>query len=306
MPTKKVNFFIIGAPKCGTTALSEYLRDHSAVFMSTPKEPSYFCFDYPGLQYVSLFKDYERLFISANESHISIGEASPSYLFSHQAISEIYKYNPNARIITMLRNPIDMLPSYHSQLVYSSYEDQTDFRKAWELQADRLKGKHIPKKCREPKTLQYGEVAKFADQLERVFSIFPRKQVLVLFFDDFKNNPRQTYEDVLKFLGLTTDNRTEFPVINPNKSAHSDAINKFLHSPPKWALNMMGAISGSKLHDSIIKIHDILKSTNTKASTREALESNFREELSTAFYTQVIGIEQLTGRDLSQWKAPSL
>ena len=298
----KANFFIVGAPKCGTTALSEYLRSHPAIFMSTPKEPNYFCFDLPGLQYISKPKDYERLFSSSTATQSMLGEASPSYLFSHQAMAEIHKYNPDAQIIVMLRNPTEMLPSYHSQLVYSAYEDQADFCKAWKLQSERLRGNHIPKACREPMALQYSEVATFADQLERVFAIFQKEKVLILFFDDFKKDPKKTYEDVLGFLHLPSDSRTEFPIVNPNKIARSERFNNLLHNPPKWALSIMSRLSGSALHDFLIKLHSILKNANTEQASRAPLDPEFLAEITNAFYSQVLRVEQLTGRNLDSWK----
>jgi len=299
---KQPNFFIVGAPKCGTTALSEYLRSHPAVFISIPKEPSFFCFDLSGIQYVSDLNDYERLFSGVTPSHTAIGEASPAYLLSECAIEEIFKYNKDSRIIVMLRNPADMLPSYHSQLVFSGFEDQTDFHKAWSMQNDRLHGKNIPKTCREAKALQYAKVPCFGDQLERLYKTFPQNQILILTFEEFIKNTKATYEKVLKFLDLPDDGRSNFPIINPNKGIKSNTLNKLLHKPPKWAITVMNKLSGSRLHDSLIKLHGVIKRSNTSHTSRQPLDSKFRNELINNFRLQVEKTESITGLDLNSWK----
>ncbi len=299
---KKPNFFIVGAPKCGTTALSEYLRCHPAVFLSTPKEPSYFCSDLPGLQYVSNMRDYEQLFSRVTAEHLAIGEASPGYLFSSCAIHEIFKYNHNSRIIVMLRNPAEMLPSYHSQLVFSGFEDQIDFRHAWNLQDDRSQGRYIPKTCRESKLLQYAKIPCFGDQLELLYNTFPQNQILLLNFDDFVNDTKFAYENTLRFLNLTSEGRTNFPVINPNKDIKYGFLNNLLHTPPSWAIKIMNNISGSSIHDTLVKLHGAIKHSNTTLSKRQALDIEFHNELVDIFRPQVEKAEAITNLDLSSWK----
>jgi len=298
----KPNFFIVGAPKCGTTALSEYLRQHPAIFMSTPKEPSFFCLDLPGLQYVSDMRDYEQLFSKVTPEHSAIGEASPGYLSSEYAIKEIFKYDNDSRIIVMLRNPADMLPSYHSQLVFSGFEDQTDFHHAWNLQSDRLQGKFIPKTCREEKVLQYAKIPCFGDHLERLYMTFPKDQVLLLNFDDFASNPKTTYETTLRFLSLSSDGRSEFPVINPNKDVKSGMLNNIIHNPPKWAIKIMARLSGSSLHDTLVNLHGMIKHLNIMHSKRQPLDTEFHNELVDIFRPQVEKVEAIANLDLSSWK----
>ncbi len=298
----KPNFFIVGAPKCGTTALSEYIRTHHNVFMCTPKEPSFFCFDLPGLQYVTSRKDYEQLFSKAKSRHSIIGEASPGYLISEVAIKNIYEYNKDSRIIVMLRNPAEMLPSYHSQLQFSGFEDQADFKTAWDMQHERLQGKHIPKKCREPKLLQYSTIPRFGDQLDRLFTTFPKEQILLLDFDTFIKTPKASYDATLEFLGISNDGRSEFPVINPNKGTRSKLLNDFLHNPPKLAKRVMNKISGKSLHDLLVRFHGSLKQSNTVHTTRKPIDTEFYNELIDTFAPQIEEAERITGLDLSAWK----
>ena len=105
------NFFIVGAPKCGTTALCEYLKYHPNVFMSTPKEPHYFAEDFERYRHVKTEDKYLALFGDCNDRHLMIGEASVFYLRSTRAVSLIRDFNPDAKIIVMLRNPVDMVYS---------------------------------------------------------------------------------------------------------------------------------------------------------------------------------------------------
>ena len=110
---KKPNFFIIGAPKCGTTSLANWLAEHPRVFFSDTKEPHFFCTD--GYTGVKTLKQYEKLFEDAKPHHLAVGEGSTHYLFSKVAVPNILVYNPDARFIVCLRNPVDMAPSLHSE-----------------------------------------------------------------------------------------------------------------------------------------------------------------------------------------------
>ncbi len=123
------NFFIVGAPKCGTTALSEYLREHPNVFMCSPKEPKYFDFDfnYP-IEWTE--KSYLNLYSKADpKRHHAIGEASVTYHYSECAISRILKLNPESKFIIMLRNPVDLVRSWHAQEIFTGQENISDFEK---------------------------------------------------------------------------------------------------------------------------------------------------------------------------------
>ena len=100
---RKPDFFIVGAPKCGTTALYEYLRPHPNVFMSTVKEPHFFAKDLGSYPHIKTDEEYAALFAGANEQHLRVGEASVYYLRSAVAIPNIREFNPDARLIAMFR-----------------------------------------------------------------------------------------------------------------------------------------------------------------------------------------------------------
>ena len=159
---RRPNFFILGAPKCGTTALSAYLREHPRVFVSQPKEPHYFCddFDYyyaPGQRSEA---HYLGLFADADERHLAVGEASVWYLYSATAARNIIAFAPDARIIVMVRNPVELVPSLHSQLRYMLDEAEPDPAAAWDLLDARARGEGLPDTVRVPEFLQYRDAAR--------------------------------------------------------------------------------------------------------------------------------------------------
>ena len=134
------DFFIIGAPKCGTNALYSYLGGHPHVFMPALKEPQYFCHDFPGLAQVRNQDDYTRLFEVAPAGAV-LGEASVWYLYSEVAVPAIRAANPATKLIVILRNPIDAAYSLHTQFLRSLKETEDDFEAAWNLQEPRHHGR---------------------------------------------------------------------------------------------------------------------------------------------------------------------
>jgi Sulfotransferase domain len=296
---KHPNFFIVGAPKCGTTAMSEYLRGHPHVYMSEPKEPHYFAYDFPNHRSVSSLGDYERLFEAAGEQHQAVGEASVYYLFSRAAVEAIYDYDRQARIIVMLRNPVDLVHSLHAQFLFNVEEDQQQFRVAWDLQAERSVGRKIPIHCRTPALLQYRQVGSLGTQLERLYNRFPRCQVRVLVFDDFIADTNACYRSILDFLGIADDGRSDFQVVNVNKGHRSKILAPLAHHPPAqlrrywlWTKSRLG------LH---ISPGYWLRALNTKTRTKRPLEPELRDELRRVFLPEILKLEALLDRSLSAW-----
>ncbi|MGL5943951.1 MAG: sulfotransferase domain-containing protein [Waterburya sp.] len=296
----KPNFFIIGAPKCGTTALSEYLRYHPNIYISEPKEPHYFTFDFEQYRITKTLKEYLDLFNNSTAEHTAIGEASVFYLYSSVALKKIYEFDPGAKIIVMLRNPVDLVYSFHSQLIYSADESEKNFEKAWRLQNTRRQGKKIPRQCRETAFLQYAAMGKLGEQIERLFTIFPREQIEIIWFEDFVRSTKQVYDRVLGFLEVNSDNRTEFIRINENKSHKLNILGNFSEKPPSVLTNI-----ALKARDSLgierLNILDTIRFFNTKVASRKFLRDSFREELTAEFASDVKKLSQLLNKDLSHW-----
>lgn len=299
--SKDPNFFIVGAPKCGTTALATYLQSHPAVFMASPKEPHFFAHDFP--IYKTELPDldsYLALFAGAKPIHRRIGEASVWYLYSTMAAEAIRDFDPDALIIAMVRNPVDLVSSLHAQLLWSLDEDETDLKSAWELQAERASGQRIPERCRESAFLQYGEVGKLGRQLARYYDLFPTSQIMTIVFDEFASWPEQIYTDVLSFLGLAPDNRSEFPRVNVRKQHRFQLAARAIQRPPVTLVKLYKAmkqtfgIKGIALQKSLVRL-------NSKDDTAPAIEPEFRRTLVTHFSEDVRKLESLVGKDLTRW-----
>jgi hypothetical protein len=297
---REPNFFIIGAPKCGTTALSQYLGDHPGVFMSDPKEPHFFSQDLPSRGSVRALEDYRALFRDAGEEHLAIGESSVWYLYSKVAVPDILDRYPDARLIVMIRNPVEMLYSLFFQLTYTSDEEAPDFESAWRLQEARRQGKALPASGFESMLLQYGELGKHAKHIARVLERAPAEQVKIVVYDDFASNPRRVYEDVLAFLSIEPDQREVFPRINANKVHRLDLVGKFVMQPPAALLRLASAV---KQVTGIERLNVLptLRSLNTKATSRAPLSEDFRRELAEHFQPDVARLEELLGRELDGW-----
>lgn len=297
----KPNFFIVGAPKCGTTALYRYLRLHPNIYMPTKKEPHFFAKDLGSYPAIKTIDQYTALFAGAKEWHHQVGEASVYYLRSAVAIANIREFNPEARIIAMFRNPVEMVHSFHSQLLYWSEETVTDFETAWRLQEERSRGLNVPSGSRGAFLLQYAEMARLGSQLERLLSVFQADQVKPILYDDFSASPRQVYDDVISFLGLPHDERTEFPRINENKYTRVEWLWNFLRKPPpvlRQAVRGVKARVGRKRMDSIRR--GVIERL-TVNERRKPLSPAFRAELVEEFRDEVALLGRLLGRDLTHW-----
>jgi hypothetical protein len=297
---RKPNFFIVGAPKCGTTALAHYLSEHPNVFMCPVKEPHYFADDLPGYRYLVDETSYLEMFNDATHEHMLIGEASVFYLFSRVAIKNIKAFNCHAKLIVMLRNPIDMVHSYHSQILFSREEKISEFDEAWQLVPKRKTGDAIPKGCREKKILYYDEIGKFGEQLERLLTHFPRDQVMVIFYDDFSSNTSSVYSAVLDFLGLPSDGRSSFPIINAHKQYRSATVAQFTQKTPadlaQAAMKLKKALRIKK-----IGVLDFLRAANRIDGSCQPLKHQLRQQIADCYRDDVAKISSIMGRDLNIW-----
>jgi 1,2-diacylglycerol 3-alpha-glucosyltransferase len=293
------NFFIIGAPKSGTTSLSEYLKDHPNIFFSPVKEPHFFDLDTSKRLKIKL-PTYLSLFSDAKpEVHKAVGEGSTGYLFSKVAVREILKFNPDAKFIVMLRNPVELVQSWHSEMYFEGVENIIEFEKAWRLEPERRNGRNIPGACWEPKKLFYSEWGKLGDQMERVCSIVPKDRLKVIMFDDFVRNTKGVYEDVLSFLGVPLEGRNDFHAVNENKSLRYPWLQRSLAFTANHFrrvrvatglnLNLGGGLSQRLL---------IL---NSKPAARKRISPELREELANFFREDIQKLARLLDRDLSHW-----
>jgi hypothetical protein len=284
----KPDFFIIGAPKCGTTSLASWLSEHPGIFMSPLKEPNYFNTD-EQVRFRPSEKRYESLFKLSNEQHRRIGEASTRYFASRQAIKNILDYSPDARFVVMLRNPIEMAPSLHEQTVFKGDEDVDDFEQAWQLQGARAEGKNIPADCVEPGLCQYGYICELGRHLERTLKLVDRSRVHVILLDDLRADSLAVYRQLLVFLDVPDDGRKQFPVLNAAKEVRS-----------RWLFHLTRALWLLKSKLGVNRSFGIA-AQNQLNRARKPITEAMRKELSEYFSADVRKLETILHRDFSAW-----
>ena len=297
----KPNFFIVGAPKCGTTALYEYLRPHPNIFMSELKEPHFFASDLGTYPRIKTLPEYIEIFAGSSEEHLRVGEASVYYLRSSVAIPNIREFNPGARIIAMFRNPVEMVHSLHSQLLYVAEERERDFETAWRLQERRSRGVDLPPGSRGSFLLQYAQVGQFGTQTQRLLSVFPPAQVKLILYDDFAASPQSVYDEVIEFLGIPHDKRTDFPRINDNKRARLAWLKNFARKPPTALHAAVRRLKQAVGAEGISAVKTKIVGLNTVKERRQPLSPEFRAELVETFREEVALLSRLLNRDLSHW-----
>jgi hypothetical protein len=234
---RKPGFFMLGAPKCGTTALASYLATHPLVQVSEPKEPNYFCKDLRVGCRVASDEEYLATFfpgLDESKAHVAV-DASVWYLYSGIAVDEILRFQPDARFLVMIRSPVDMAYSLHSMLHFMGQEDVFDFTRAWELQDARRQGRFLPAdRWIDAQLLQYHAVCSLGSQLERLYRKVDPARVHVELQDDMRKDPRGVYARVLNFLGVPDDGRTRFDETNAGHKLNSRLLVTALRSRPAF------------------------------------------------------------------------
>jgi hypothetical protein len=305
------NTFFVGAPKCGTTALATYLGEHRQVFFSTPKELNYFNRDAPtayrrqalGGKLIEDDNQYLEYFRDARAEHRVVAEGSVWYLSSRRALESIAKFNPEARVIVMLRNPIDMAISIHAQEIASFNEDVSDFRTAWGLQEARACGRSIPLLCQAPGHLQYRDACSLGTQFKQALAIFGRSRCHPILYDDFAAEPIAVWAELLEFLGLEPDGRAEFPRINERREYRFHLLSlALLVRPPFWLLRTTASLK-RLLGLQSLGIRPFIAKHNAVRPAPMSLDPEFRSRLLSDFLPEITMLETILGRDLSHWRS---
>ncbi len=205
------DFLIIGAQKCGTTSLYNYLIEHPWVAPSVTKEVHFFDHAFArGLawyrrQFPSLLeKRYARIVLRRG---LITGEASPYYIFHPHAPQRVWAALPDAKLIVLLRNPVDRAFSHYQHSVRSGKET-LPFEEAIEKEGERLQGELermlADERYRSMAHQAYSYLSRgiYIDQLRAWLRLFPAEQVLILNSEEFYANPAAIYRQTLEFLGL--------------------------------------------------------------------------------------------------------
>jgi hypothetical protein len=231
---RKPDFFIVGHPKSGTTALYEMLRSHPQIFMPDLKEPWFFAHDMrprrPPVRQPPIPSDlneYLALFEAAHPDQLA-GEATSTYLLSADAAGHIAEQVPRARIVAVLREPASFLHSLHQQLLRVHVETEKSLAAALALEPRRRRGEEIPRRSIRPQLLNYSLHCRYVEQLRRYEDVFGRDRMLVLVYDDFRADNERAVRTVLRFLGVDGTAQVEARRENESslaiRSQHADDL----------------------------------------------------------------------------------
>ena len=312
---KKIDFFIVGAPKCGTTFLKNHLVQNPKIFM--PKiECVYWCKDMNDLSEIKSENAYFSLFTKnlSENSEIICGEKSSNYLHSEKAYNEIYNYNPNAKIIICLRNPVEAAISYHNHNKVMGFELINNFLEAWEAQEVRKNNNFkIPYYARkETLRYQYRYIYSYDIHVKKFIEKFGDEKVKVIFFDDLIKDSQNVFNDVFDFLKVERKSFKQISVINQRarvdiKNTLSNIIFRFLvfylkTTKVKSISQKIKNILGIKSFGFLVK--HITKKINKLEVTVPEQESKFlkhRELLINEIKNSILNLSKLKKKNLDLW-----
>ncbi len=311
------DFFIVGQPKSGTTALYEMLRSHPQIFMPDLKEPRFFASDLPSPfnerpngEPPKTFEDYLALFAPATAEQ-RVGEASTAYIWSDTAAGLLARAQPDARIIVILREPASFIRSMHLQLLQIRVERERSLRKAIAMEDARREGRNLPAVVSNwPKVLIYTDRVRYVEQLRRFHAAFSPEQVLVLIYDDFRSDNEATVRAVLRFLDVDDTVPVAASEANPTVRLRSVRLDETVRalSVGRGPLNRtvrstVKALTPRRLRrraQRAVRSHVVFGSPQPPDEELDA-------ELRRRFRGEVVALSEYLGRDLvSLWGYDSL
>lgn len=286
-------FFIIGAARAGTTTLYSYLQKHSKIFMPEDelyKEPAFFSSLKQGMR----LENYLSIFKNADNRHQCIGEASTAYLTDPTSAKKIYKYNSNAKIIIILRNPADRAYSLYTWMVQQGYEWVGSFEKALQLESIR-KNKNIPTFF-EPEyywNYMYYSSGLYFKQIKRYYDLFDKINILIIKFDELVKFPVTVYKKVCHFLNIPYEN-ISIEIKNESKSVYSSKLSflgRKINNNFNRIISIFIDINNKHQRDKIV----CLLQKNNKP---DRLDENLRNKLLCRYEEDIEKIFKFTGINL--------
>lgn len=301
-PIRYPDFYVVGAPKCGTTSLYEYLRQHPAIFLPRVKEPHYFGDDLDWRSRVVPRECYAGLYADAPLT-ARAGDMSVFYLVSSSAAREIYSVRPDARIVIMLRDPIKMLPSLHAQALKTGDEILTDLGAAMDAEPRRRAG-DVEIAQDNPgvmEMLYYSTIACYGEQVRRYFDVFGCEAVMVVLYEDFAADTMGTLHRVFRHISVDPGFEPVLERHNEGRRIRNATLWRALKHPPPalrqaWRRLVPRRLRGAALH----MANDAIMLKGATDVLDEAMELRIAN-----LYREDVGaLEALIGRDLSGWLRP--
>lgn len=295
------NFFIVGAASSGTTSLYTYLKQHPEVFLPALKEPHYFAQLRPSYEqrylftYVTAEKDYLALFSKA-AAYKAIGEASPSYLWCPEAPARIYRAVPGAKIIILLRDPVERAYSHYLMNLREGLQRRPFFEALQEDWNRPQKGWGVSQ--------LYVELGLYAEQVRRYLATFGPEQVRIVLFDELRRgaeNRNAALAGVLRFIGVDPGYIDRIDM--------SYAENSFGVARWPWAQRIAGSNwarrAGQLLVPKRIGANHAIKRLIfqrffVKSVPRPKIDPAARQWLCTIFEPDLRALEELLGRELPE------
>ncbi|GAA3072450.1 sulfotransferase family protein [Streptosporangium carneum] len=299
------DFLTIGAPKAGTTALHAALSRHPGLFLSPVKEPKFFLSDGPPptrggpgdaqtyREHVWRREEYEALFSGAPPGTLK-GESTPFYLYDLDAQRRIRAALPEARLIAALRDPIERAHSNWTHLWSAGLEPIGDVVRACEEEERRVAAGWAP-------FWHYRALGRYGEQLEHLFTLFPREQVLIFRYRDLVDRPVDTLDRICRFLGVEPGVVAEVP--RENVTAHPEStrghqlLSRVLRAGATIGRFLPPQVSGA-LTD------PLERRLQQRARSRQPLTWEQREQLIGYFADDVALLQEVTGEDFSDWLLP--
>lgn len=318
--TRVPNTFVVGAAKSGTTALWYYLGQHPDVYLAPVKEPHRWAEDlrlssHPFLaRHPELFlprgavdfwtarmgpvtdglgadpDSYPSLYAAAGAQRV-VGEADPAYLLSEVAAERIAAHHPDARIVMVLRHPVEVVHSLHAMLRLGANEPHWDVADAVAASRDRPVGDPPGHDA----WTRYLEVVRFAPQVRRYLEAFPREQVLVTLFDDLRADVVAWLHGVQDFLGVARHTPSDLRPANDSRMARSPRLHRLLLDPPPTLARVLRRLPPA------VRVRAM--AANMTAVPRDPLPPALRRELTAELAPDVRELADLIDRDLSHWLA---
>lgn len=289
------NFFIVGAPRSGTTALYDYLQQHPDVFLPYRKEPHYFGDDIPPRPPYLDERSYVALFSSAGEAR-RVGEATVWYLYSRSAAEQINAFAPEARIVIMLRRPAEMLYSLHGLFLFTTWEEIADFGEALAAEPDRRAGRRLPRNTWWPQALQYRWLGDYAPHVADYLEVFGRERVKVIVFDDFRADTARVVADTFAFLEVDAAFVPRLGIVNRARTARSMALQRLLYRRRfQEALAHLPPYAYHVVWRALMRL-------NIHHQPRPPLPADVNAMLTADLEPAVARLEELLGRSLEEWR----
>ena len=297
--------YLIGAPKCGTTSLARWLGEHRDVYVSVPKEPYFWAADYPRMRAHYGFDTraaYEALYDgAAARSARRRVDGSTTYLYSECAVPDISGAVPAARFVVCVRNPVDLLISYHRTQLVALNEAEPDFGRAWRRS---LSGGLPDTDPLDPQLLDYPRVGRLGAALQRVLATVPGDRVHVVLLEELAADPRQTWNRLCAFLDLDPEPPAGFEVHNAsNKAARSAVLRRLTHRPPpllEAPVRRLRQWSRTTPNPLVAGV----KARMWRPAATPSVAAGVRSELADYFRADVERLAGLLDRDLVHWTSP--